>query len=301
MTDLKTLWLLAGVSVLLLTACGGGESSDLESRLAELEEIARSVEIEDTAELAQAAVEAKSRDEEIVQATMTPTPTATTVAHKISTATPSPIPVPTQTPTVVPSSTATPSPIPTQSPTPRPTRTPRPTSTPAPTGPTSTPRPTATPTPQARNLVNLDWGYSIEVQAGWEVDDSDKSSMAFRWNSGVFYVFSENWSEAETLQSYADLIWDFRAGQKLPDTVQSVLVIEEIQLPTGLTAIRRIWDRPGYTTEGDLVDYRFMSIVVRAGGNGYEMYGVAPQADWATYEPRFDDFVAAFNVVNIGN
>jgi len=202
---LKTLSSLAGVSLLLFAACGGGQSSDLESNLAELEEIARSVEIEDSAELAQgtmatavtATVEAKSRDEEIVQSTMTPT--ATTVARKISTATPSPIPVANQTPSVVPSSTATPPPIPTQSPTPRPTRTPKPTTTPTPiSGVPNTSASAITSPPSSMQGINthtemygtgadpniITLGPKVGGQPDWEPYPG-KTSMEFELNHGV--------------------------------------------------------------------------------------------------------------------
>jgi len=167
--------------------------------------------------------------------------------------------------------------------------------------PTQTPRPTATPTPKARTLINVDWGYTIEIQPGWEVDETDMSSIEMRFQGSVFYITSDDRFSSETLQSYDALIWDYRSGQRLPDTVQSLLIVEDIQLPTGVMGVRRVWERPGLTIAGDTADFRFMNVVVRAGPNSYELFGISSPTNWGTIEPSFEEYLATFRLTNLVN
>jgi hypothetical protein len=296
MTVSRAIWSVLGCGLLFLAACGGSDTTVQDSSTAEVDEIASEIEATDNTDLVQATiaaaveltVQAKINNEAVIEATKTPTPSANQVVRISSTATPSPTPV------LTPTATAT------KSPTPRPTLTPRPTRTLLAAVPTQTPRPTPTPTPKSRTLLNVDWGYTVDIPPGWEVDETDKSIIILTSSSGVFYIFSDDRFSSETLQSYDALIWTFRSGERLPDTVQSLLLVEEIQLPTGLLGIRRVWERPILAADGELVDSRFMNVVVRAGTISYEMLGNAFLSDWPTMETRFDDFLASFSVVNVG-
>ena len=109
-----------------------------------------------------------------------------------------------------------------------------------------------------------------------------------------FVVFREQWADTQTLQSFSDQVWDFRSGEKIVDTVLSLISVGEVFTESGHRVIRRVYETPRFTLDGDLLDSTVINVVVLTDEGGFELIGAAWTSRWEEDGPLLDAMVDSF-------